>query len=431
MKPLLAALVGALLLLGAACSSASPPPATEQVARATATQGTTTGTPASAAISGSDRHESARALEHVRVLSVDIGPRVAGTPGEEAAAEYIRAQFESYGYSVEVMTFSFEGDRFRPARIAVNGQDIEAYTMAGSGGREVTGEAMYVGLADRAGLEGKDLAGKVAVADRGTLRFGEKAENVQARGAIGLIVINNEPGSLSGSLGFDSTLTVVGAAQEDGGRLIEAARAGARITLRPADSDTGHGRNVIARPGPGARCEVLVGGHHDTVPGAPGANDNASGTANVLELARAFAVGGLEKGLCFATFGAEESGLFGSKALAERMERGGELPRYMVNLDVTGIGSPVEVIGTRGLREEVVDMLRDSGMQAIPSSLPENSGSDHQSFAALGVEVVFFTSGDFRNIHTPMDVFDEVREADLGQVGLAAQLTIEELLARA
>jgi aminopeptidase YwaD len=49
-----------------------------------------------------------RAYDHVKKLSVDIGPRVAGTPSEITARDYIRQTLESYGYDVTVQDFGFD-----------------------------------------------------------------------------------------------------------------------------------------------------------------------------------------------------------------------------------------------------------------------------------------------------------------------------------
>ncbi len=173
---------------------------------------------------------------------------------------------------------------------------------------------------------------------------------------------------------------------------------------------------------------MLVGGHFDTVPSAPGANDNASGVANTLELARALAADGLDEGLCFAAFGAEESGLNGSKALVADLKSRGALPAYMVNLDVTGIGGRVEVIGTGPASQVALRLAKEAGIEAVPSRLPPNSGSDHQSFADAGVETVYFTSGDFSTIHSPEDVAAAIDQAMLDRIGDSALLTVRALL---
>jgi Iap family predicted aminopeptidase len=437
MRPLLLFVLLAPVLL-AGCSNKSEgatSPAPTEVASTAATGGdaTSTSTPAprsagpTGRAEGPAEHEAGRALAHVVELSKE--PRVSGTPGEARAAEYIAGQLRSSGYTVEIMEFEFEGDRFRAGEVTYDGKTIEALTLAGSPGGSVSGPAVFIGLADEAGIGGRDLTGKMAVAERGVLNFGVKYENAKAAGAIGLIVVNNRPGSFSGNLATGASIPVAGVSQEDGAGLIEAAKAGRQIGLAaPPTAGLTKALNVLARPHADARCQVLVGGHFDTVPSAPGANDNASGTANVIELARALAADGIDDAVCFAAFGAEESGLYGSKALVERLRAEGALPRYMLNLDVTGIGDQVEVIGDGPLAQAALALASGAGIPAIPSSLPPNTGSDHTSFIDAGVSTVFFTSGEFSTIHSPQDVPGEINGEMLDHIGDLALLVVKDLL---
>lgn len=425
-------------LFALACSSSGAPPAaapdgtpapaaSASPSSAAAAPGQPAVTPPRGQASGPEGHDADLAFAHVEALARE--PRVAGTPAELRAVQYLEAQLASYGYEVERMPFTFENDPFRVGEVRLGGRAIEALTMAGSPGGTVEAPAVEVGLADDAGIAGRDLSGRIAVAERGVLNFGTKYENVAAAGAVGLIVVNNRPGPFSGNLTMAARFPVVSVAQEEGAAILEAARAGSVIAIQaPPTVGATQAYNVIARPPGSAGCSIIVGGHFDTVPGAPGANDNASGTANVLELARAFALGGPKPGLCFALFGAEESGLHGSKALVERLRAAGQLPRYMVNLDVTGIGRRVEVIGDTPAAARAIDLAGAAGIEAVPSQLPPNSGSDHMSFADAGVEVVFFTSGDFSTIHSPQDVAAAIDRGILDRVGDAAYLLIRDLL---
>lgn len=378
---------------------------------------------------GPAEHDGARALAQVKELSAE--PRVAGTPAEARAARYIAEQYASFGYTVDVVEFEFEGDRFRAGEVGVAGRTIEALTLAGSPGGTVSGAAAYVGLADDAGISGKDLNGRIAVADRGTLNFIAKYQNVKAAGAIGLVIVNHQPGPFSGNLTTMAEFPVAAVAREEGAAVLAAAKAGERLTITlPGTTGPTKALNIIARPSPNAACTVLVGGHFDSVPGAPGANDNASGSGNVIELARALAADGLDEGVCFANFGAEESGLYGSKAMVAEMEKAGALPRFMVNLDVTGIGNDVEVIGETAAAQEALSIAQAGGITAVAAKLPPNSGSDHQSFASAGVETVFLTSGDFSTIHSPQDVSADIDEKMLDEAGDLALLVIKNLLAQ-
>ena len=367
-------------------------------------------------------------MEHVRQLAGVIGPRVAGTEQEEEAVTYIREQFEASGYAVEVMEFTYEGDRFQAGSVQAAEQTLESLALTGSAGGTVSGKAVFVGIGDAEGIGARSLEGAIAVADRGGIRFGEKYENVRAAGAAGLVIVNNVEGLFSGSIGGAADIPVVAVPLEDRELLVNAAELGAPVSVTAPDPTSSTSVNVIARAEEGGQCRVIVGGHHDTVPAAPGANDNASGTANVLELARAMAADGLDEGLCFATFGAEESGLFGSAALVERWQQEGALPEVMVNLDVTGKGATVDVIGDEPLVTQALDLATGLSIPAVRSNLPPNTGSDHQSFARAGVPVIFFSSDDASLIHTPRDVVDSIDAETLDHVGRLALALLRELI---
>jgi Zn-dependent M28 family amino/carboxypeptidase len=101
----------------------------------------------------------------------------------------------------------------------------------------------------------------------------------------------------------------------------------------------------------------------------------------------------------------------------------------MVNLDVTGIGTRVEVLGDGPLAQTALALAAEAGIPAVPSRLPANSGSDHQSFLDAGVPTVFFTSGDFSTIHSPADVVADIDVEMLDQIGDVALLVVKDLLA--
>jgi Iap family predicted aminopeptidase len=367
-------------------------------------------------------------MRHAVMLAETIGVRVSGTEGERKAVAYLRAQLESFGYTVSVDSFTYEERTFRTAEVNAGGKVYQALTMVGSAVATVTAPAAFVGLADEAGLAGADLTGKVAVADRGVLTFAQKVEAVRAAGAVALIVINNEPGDLSGQLSGNSDLAVAGLAQEDGAALRAAARAGQPVRLKTTGTEQRTGLDVIARPAAGAACDIVVGGHHDTVPGAPGAHDNASGTAAVVELARAAAVGGLEPGVCFVAFGAEESGLFGSQDFVAKLETAGALPKFMLNIDMMGEGTRVDLVGTTTLVRQAAVIAERLGIPAQETTLGAQFGSDHQPFQRKGVLVVFFTSNEPGRFHTPHDTADRLQPAAIGRVGEIAFALIQDLV---
>lgn len=156
----------------------------------------------------------------------------------------------------------------------------------------------------------------------------------------------------------------------------------------------------------------------DTVAVHPGADDNASGDAVILELARHFKRKGSPRSIIFVFFGAEEQGLVGSKSFVEWMKRADgrriNLPAdikgivAMVNLDMVGRmreGS-LNVSGTgtstdfKAMAEKAAER---SGLQI--SCTPDGYGpSDQASFVAADIPVFNLTTGGHVEYHTPEDV---------------------------
>lgn len=378
---------------------------------------------------GATDFDTNRAMTHIRELSVAIGARVTGSPGEQRAAQYLRAEFERYGYATEIRPFRVEDQALRQGWVILGGERFAALALGGSASGEVRGRAVYVGLGRNNEVTARDVRGAVAIADRGEVTFAGKYANVRGAGAAALVIVNSEPGTFLGTLQGVAEVPVVAVGIEAREALLAAAETGAEIAVVAEPPGTLASVNVVARAEPNGRCRVLVGGHHDTVPGVPGANDNASGTAVVLELARAMAADGLDAGLCFATFGAEEFGLHGSRALVRELQASGGLPEVMLNFDVTAIGTRVEVIGSPTLSEKALRLAAELGVPAVPSSLPPNASSDHASFAAAGVPVLFFTSGDFSTIHTPQDQFEGIDRGSIERVGKVGLASLRALVA--
>lgn len=366
-------------------------------------------------------------MEHTRALAVDIGERVSGTKSEARAVEYIRSQLETSGYESTIEPFTFEGNRFGSAEVQLANGSVESRPLQGSEGGEVRGRLVFVGYGLEQDVAAVDLRGAIALADRGEILFRDKLDHVERAGATALIVVNRDDEFMPGAtLGRSSSLPVVGVRSSAREALVAAASAGESVTVT-ADSPETTSVNVLAKPPGTEACLIVVGAHHDTVPGAPGANDNASGVGHILELARTFAANGLDEGLCFATFGGEESGLFGSQALVTELVSQNALPRVMVNFDVTGLGMPVEAIGDDELVADAIAAGLLVDVEVVRSSLPPNSSSDHASFEEAGVPVLFFTSGEFATIHSAQDGFAALSVESVEAVGLAGQASIAAL----
>lgn len=384
-------------------------------------------------------YDNAHALSVLRMLSVDIGPRVQGTAGERAAADFLAEQFASFGYIVREQRFPVQTFTVERLLVTANGAPIEAAAFTLSIGGSVTGRLVAVpGLGAAEDFSALDVGGAIALIERGELFFQEKVENAAAHGAAGVIISNNEPGLFQGNLETGSTVPAVAISLVDGLTLREALAAGevvASIDLEGGLS-LAESQNVIAVP-PDGHCGIFVGGHYDTVPDVPGANDNASGTALVIELARAFAGSSGGEQVCFVGFGAEEAllsngGILGSAMLVEDLEASGEVEAVsaMLNLDVAGDGRSLLLVGTPAL-VRLADAIADTlEIRAGVGSLPAGSGSDHLHFREAGIPVIFPTLVGSA-IHVPGDNFGAISPESLAQVGRLAYAMLECLIQRA
>jgi hypothetical protein len=188
--------------------------------------------------------------------------------------------------------------------------------------------------------------------------------------------------------------------------------------------------NVLAYL-PGKTDEyVIIGAHYDHLGRGnfdslapsqigqihPGADDNASGTAGVLELARLLAPqkGQLRRGILFASFAGEELGLLGSAAWVKEPTRPLEKCVAMLNMDMIGRIKDQKVyiggVGTGSTLKAVVEQAQkeeNSGFK-IEYSPGGYSSSDHTSFVAKKIPVLFFFSGLHSDYHKPSDTWDKI-----------------------
>jgi aminopeptidase YwaD len=369
--------------------------------------------------------ERERIIEHVRVLAEEIGPRLAGSAEEQAAIDYARAQLESYGYEVEVPSFSATGDLLRDVSVTPEGgAAVRGVMFMQSAQGTATGPLVDAGPGTAG--EYANASGAIVLVQRGETRFADMAARSLAAGAVALVVANSEPGPFQVRLMNQAGIPIVAIGQEEGAALRERLAAGpvqVTVSVGAAPQVTSH--NVIART-PGSPCTTLTGGHIDSVWWAPGADDNASGSAVVLELARAASVAGL-RGHCFALWGGEEEGLLGSAAFVAEMTPDDRAAlRAYLNLDVLGSNATPRAIGDQSLLDRVSAIARALGLALEPSTDQSQVGSDHRSFARGGFPVVMLTVPG--KIHTPSDTLANLDPAfaePLGRLGLALLRELE------
>ena len=195
--------------------------------------------------------------------------------------------------------------------------------------------------------------------------------------------------------------------------------------------------NIIAvLPGKDRRLKdeyIVVGSHYDhlglggqgsgsrrpdTLGVHPGADDNASGDAVVLQLARYFKTERPARSIIFAFFGAEEQGIVGSKRFVEWMKQEDRRRRNlpddlkgivaMVNLDMVGRmrDNALSVSGT-GTSTDFKALAEKAAARAelTITCTPDGYGpSDQASFVAADIPVFYLTTGGHMEYHTPDDV---------------------------
>ena len=418
---------------GAPPSETSPAPTVTTENEVDATPTATIPLPDVSPVVGSTEPDGERILEAVRTLSVTIGPRVAGMESERQAAAIIADWLGQMGYDVRLQEFAVGNEIGRSSSLTVEGPDtqtIPTLPFSNSGTASVSGRLVY---AD-AGLPEdfpEDTEGAIVLLRRdGVVFFRDKVANAIDAGAAGVIIYNHEPSILLGSLETAVSVPVVGISMTEGEdlrALLDGGAVTAGVSVGAVSDATSY--NVIAEP-PGEECETVTGGHYDSVQVAPGASDNASGTATVLEIAAVLAHNGTMGSNCFVLFGSEEIGLVGSAHYVSQLttEERGRL-KAMLNLDMVGVGDQAWwLIGDLELQERTASIADDLGIDdVVPSTLIRGMGSDHASFAQAGIPVLMFHRWEDPLLHTPQDVIDRVNPQYLEEAARMGIALLESL----
>jgi Zn-dependent M28 family amino/carboxypeptidase len=279
------------------------------------------------------------------------GTRVAGTKGFDQSADYAEKVFKDAGYNVTRQAFAFQSfielpgtslAQVAPTPTAVIETNILSYSGSGSVTATVSALPTVTGCntADFAGF----TAGNIALISRGACTFATKANNAQAAGASAVVIYNNAAGELNGTLGaeFTQTIVVTSVLQSVGQQLAAIPNLKLSVvanTVRGTATTT----NIIAESKEGdANNVVMVGAHLDSVDAGGGINDNGSGSAAILEVAKQMGKVKPRNKLRFALWSAEESGLVGSEKYVELLPEA-ERQKIALYLNFDMIGSPNHV----------------------------------------------------------------------------------------
>ncbi len=182
----------------------------------------------------------------------------------------------------------------------------------------------------------------------------------------------------------------------------------------------------------GAKFIVVIGAHYDHLGYSEstsgknkvynGADDNASGTSAMMELARFFSDTAKEKyNLAFLAFSAEEKGLYGSTFFVKTNVIGLSDLAFMINCDMVGRLDSMKKeltiysVGSSPAWEKIIDSTPSNGLKILKKESVE-SGSDHYSFYEKNIPDVFFFTELHADYHKPTDDVNKINFAGLTQI---------------
>lgn len=414
--------------------------------------------------------------------------RKAGEPGQRLAGQYIADRFAAMG--MERIADSYFEDLTMKYTLVKSMDDVAAILTYSDGDRSVKNAFTYPDYYGRGGVRvesrvvfvgygstsssgddyaGLDVSGKIVVwmsdAGAGALKRDasiiERAANAYKHGAAASLIvglktqIHEECGGfgLAGPIADYPCLSI----------RPETARAlfpgdWASIAMKPGSAIGRQGRDVTITvpriynpdqktqnvlcvlPGEDPQGElVLLGAHYDHLgvcdTGAIycGADDNASGSSVMLEVARAFAKSGLKpkRGIVFAAWTGEEAGLVGSNYFVKSPPFDISRLKVAVNMDMVGVGSHGKFmsVGRAAYPQQFRDLASSARDLDLNLTVKENSGvSDHLAFARKGVpSLLVYSAGEHPNYHTVRDRAELIDPVVLEDTAKLVALTIWRL----
>ena len=369
--------------------------------------------------------------QHVTALSEDIGVRLMGTPNEYAAAEYIEGQLDSYGYDGQISEYTINasavaaidiGEKQYYANYYYAGEmnqiinpnisnctlseptqedlDVISTWNISAGDLVVVNSSLFSDLEALSKVQAETDGTETALKSSDFINQAiDKAEEANASA----IVIYNDTGLRSQSVKVSgNTIPVIGANTVIGEELISNA---GNISISKVERPISWNVEAVKEASTEEPESIIyVTSHLDSVMGAPGATDNASAVAAVLELAKQYKnvdTGGVE--IHFVAFGGEEAGLLGSAAFVSQIPEEDKAIAINFNMDMlssTGTfygeelnAVSLDIAGGKSATFNIAAALIITGsedMQFIEGT--ENlrwfkyGSSDHQSFQDSGID---------------------------------------------
>ncbi|MBN4059307.1 M28 family peptidase [Dehalococcoides mccartyi] len=360
--------------------------------------------------------------QHVAELCDVIGPRWGGSPEDLRTAEYIQGQMEQFGLDrAEIEPFTIDTWDHGAVSITLTKTNrvVASLPFLRCKPFDITARLVDAGYATTHEIEslGERLRGAVVVTSISPEPFtpdqplAVRIAALFAAGAACIIAIEPKTGGRMEYSSYDEWLNigprkepraVVKTSSEDGAYLQRIAQTSPPIRVsvdaRFFDSDA---YNTVAeiRGATHPERHLILAGHHDTVLGTSGGNDNASGTIGVMETARVMAALSREMGvrpgvsIRFATWSGEEQRLQGARAYVARHHAEGTpeqeaKPLLNVNLDELSTGHMKGVVlqfpHLREFMQRQLDTMDDGLKCHVLDHM--DAHSDHFPFAEAAIE---------------------------------------------
>jgi len=361
---------------------------------------------------------------HLETL-VDIGDRMAGSEGERRAAEATRDALAAVGArDPRIEEFDIQGWTRGSSAVHAGGGAHESIALPRSPAAEATGELVDLDYGLPRDFEA-DLEGKVVMVASNVpdwydrfLHRREKYYHAVEAGAAAFVFRNHVEGCLAptGSVGTEDDpigdIPAVGVSKEVGSRLSRRYEGEGVTVAVDAGIGEAESRNVHADLGPDTDEEILLTSHVDAHDIAEGAADNGSGTALVVEAAKALSAreDDLDTRVHLLVYGAEEVGLCGSEY--DSQHRNGDV-KAIVNNDGVCRGRTLRLY-THGFTEleAAAERLADRFDHPVETSPELGPHSDHWPYVKWGVpgyQVMSVTESQGRGWgHTRADTLDKL-----------------------
>lgn len=384
------------------------------------------------------------AFQHLKALSVQIGPRPSGSVGNKAAAAYIESVFRRCGLAVETQEFVCPAWEELGAWLCIDNAalPIAANTYSPS----CLLSAQLAPVQSLAELESASLAGKLVLLYGELVRqplppkawaFKDPAqaravELLEAQHPAGVITVHSHGDEVE-RLIEDAEFRVPSATVSAKVGAMLLGHAGQTVRLR-IDSRQGPGvtANVVGRLSGASRQQIVICAHYDTKIDAPGAADNASGVAVMLAMAEQLCRHEQPYSIEFVAFTNEEYLPLGDDEYVRRRAQSFDQIVAALNFDAVGLRAGVNTVAGFHLPPVV-----QQDLERLAATFPELiwvepwPESNHTTFASRSVPCLAFTA-KVREPHyhlrsDTIDLIDRTRLDEMVVFGLRSVETVSAL----